>query len=64
MRDPQLIAHLANCRRSVTSVLLTLPVVTDEMTVETFVALLDHFTAYPEDYLEIANVRTNGRISS
>ena len=47
-----------------TSVLLILPVVTDEMTVETFVALLDHFTAYPEDYLEIANDRTNSRISS
>ena len=58
MNDPQAVARLRNCRRSLTSVLLTLPINTHEMHVDTLVSLLDHFSNYPDQYIELAHGRT------
>ena len=50
-------AQLVLLRRSLTSFLLTLPIVTDEMRVDSLVELIDHLIKYPDDYTGIANDR-------
>jgi hypothetical protein len=49
------IAHLRATRRLVTSMLLNLPVQPTETSIGTFLVMLDHFTAYPNEYLELLN---------
>lgn len=40
-------------RRSLRGVLLTLDIDAGETTIETFIAMLDHFYEYPNEYKEI-----------
>jgi hypothetical protein len=49
------IAHLRATRMYVTSMLLNLPVQPTETSIGTFLVMLDHFTAYPDEYLELLN---------
>jgi hypothetical protein len=49
------IAHLRATRRYVTSMLLNLPIQSTETSIATFLVMLDHFSAYPDEYLELLN---------
>lgn len=49
------IAHLRATRRYVTSMLLNLPIQPTETSVATLLVMLDHFSAYPDEYLELLN---------
>ena len=52
-----LVAPLTLLRRSLTSVLLTLPIDVKGMSVEALIELIDHFLLYPNEYTELANDR-------
>ena len=54
--DSQRVGQLQILRRHLTSVLLDLPIVTEEMSVATFMALLDHFSVNPDEYQEFTYV--------
>lgn len=54
---PQVIAHLVLLRRSLTSLLLTLPIQSKEMSVDALLGLLDHCIQHPNVYTELANGR-------
>ena len=49
------IAHLRATRRYVTSMLLNLPIQPTETSVATLLVMLDHFSTYPDEYLELLN---------
>ena len=49
------IARLRVTRRYVTSTLLNLPIQSDQMSIATFLVMLDHFSSYPDQYLELLN---------
>jgi len=49
------IAHLRATRRYVTSILLNLPIQPNETSVSTLLVMLDHFSAYPDEYLDLLN---------
>jgi len=53
----QLVAQLTLLRRSLTSVLLTLPVDVKGMSVEALIGMIDHFQQHPNEYTELANER-------
>ena len=47
------IAQLQTTRRYLTSILLNLPIQTKDTSVASFLVMLDHFVANPQDYLEL-----------
>jgi len=49
------IAHLRATRRYITSMMLNLPIQPTETSVATLLVMLDHFSAYPDEYLELLN---------
>lgn len=49
------IAHLRAARRYITSVMLNLPLQATETSVSTLIVMLDHFSEYPDEYLELIN---------
>ena len=49
------IAHLRATRRYITSMMLNLPIQPTETRVATLLVMLDHFSAYPDEYLELLN---------
>lgn len=49
------IANLNATRRYVTTVLLNLPIEPSETSVANFLVMLDHFSANPDEYLELVN---------
>jgi len=51
------IGRLRNVRRNLSGVLLNLPLNTNETTVSTLLAMLDHFAENPEEYYELLNVK-------
>ena len=51
------VVRLRNVRRNLTAVLLNLPINTKETTVATLIEMLDHFSEYPKDYLELTHVK-------
>ena len=51
------VARLRNVRRNLTGVLLNLPINTNETTVATLIAMLDHFSENPDEYYELLNVK-------
>ena len=53
----QLVAQLTLVRRSLTSVLLTLPIDVKGMSVEALIELIDHFIQHPNEYTELTNER-------
>ena len=61
--EQQLVAQLTLLRRSLTSVLLTLPIDTKGMSVEALMELLDHLILFPNEYTELADVRKENSIN-
>mgnify|MGYP000368545631 FL=1 len=53
------IAHLRATRRYITSMMLNLPIQPTETSVATLLVMLDHFSAYPHEYLELLNDNQN-----
>jgi len=49
------IAHLRATRRYITSMMLNLPIQPTETSIATLLVMLDHFSAYPDEYLELLN---------
>ena len=49
------IAHLRAARRYITSVMLNLPLQASETSIATLLVMLDHFSEYPDEYLELLN---------
>ena len=49
------IADLRATRRCITSMMLNLPIQPTETSVATLLEMLDHFSAYPDEYLELLN---------
>ena len=47
------VVRLRNVRRNLTAVLLNLPINTRETTVVALIEILDHFSEYPNDYIEL-----------
>jgi hypothetical protein len=47
------IAQLQTTRRYLTSILLNLPIQTNDTSVASLLVMLDHFVANPQDYLEL-----------
>ena len=47
------ISELQTTRRYLTSILLNLPIQTNDISVASFLVMLDHFVANPKDYLEL-----------
>ena len=47
------LAQLSMARKALRGVLLTLDIDAGETTIETFIAMLDHFYEYPNEYKEI-----------
>jgi|TARA_B100001540_G_C15272587_1_gene402171 hypothetical protein len=47
------IAELQTTRRYLTSILLNLPIQTNDTSVASLLVMLDHFVANPKDYLEL-----------
>ena len=49
------IARLRVTRTYATSILINLPIQSDQMSIATFLVMLDHFSAYPDQYLDLLN---------
>ena len=51
------VGRLKNLRRNLTGVLLNLPINTNETTVATLIAMLDHFAENPDEYYELLSAK-------
>ena len=49
------VVRLRNVRRNLTAVLLNLPINTRETTVAALLGMLDHFSEYPNQYIELTH---------
>lgn len=54
------VARLRTARTYLTSVLLNLPILTNETSVSSLLGLLDHLAEHPDEYLEMIKEKHNG----
>ena len=51
------VARLRTARTYLTSVLLNLPILTNETSVSSLLGLLDHLSEHPDEYIEMINAK-------
>jgi hypothetical protein len=51
------VARLRTARTYLTSVLLNLPIITNETSVSSLLGLLDHLAENPDEYIEMINAK-------